>query len=393
MPESIRVVDDHAAPLAAWTRRVSACGMRFLRSPGAHSIDPSFAAIGQFASRNDYDRDRHRVEPYARPSVELFQSYASASTAWIQERGVWQQGRVVDVHGDSDGYLLELADGGRLHSARVILAIGGSDRLRVPEWATGSAVHLIAHAFSRQFNRSDAESATAPLIVGGGITAVQIALALARARSRTGVVRVVSRHPLRVSQFDSDPCFLGQRCLANYYDLQSVTEKRRAIAHARNSGSLPPDLHQQLCELLESGRAEFIEDEIVASDRLQSGVRLMGRRGQYESDSVTLATGFGSSYPGADLLGRISKNASDDERLAFDEAGAPLLSADLSWSPGLYVTGRLAEIELGPSAGNIIGAHNAAKRILSSLRGSPRRLPAAWWNYAPASVSSSSASC
>jgi hypothetical protein len=35
----------------------------------------------------------------------------------------------------------------------------------------------------------------------------------------------------------------------------------------------------------------------------------------------------------------------------------------LRWHPGIYVTGALAELEIGPTAMNIIGARLAAERI------------------------------
>jgi hypothetical protein len=39
----------------------------------------------------------------------------------------------------------------------------------------------------------------------------------------------------------------------------------------------------------------------------------------------------------------------------------------LQWGPGLYVTGALAELEMGPISRNISGARQAAERIVNSL--------------------------
>ena len=74
----------------------------------------------------------------------------------------------------------------------------------------------------------------------------------------------------------------------------------------------------------------------------------------------------------------------------MDAAGYPVPRPSLEWDEGLYVTGALAELELGPAAPNIVGAHNAAKRIVGTLGGAVRRVPQAWFRYAPASVSRSS---
>lgn len=39
----------------------------------------------------------------------------------------------------------------------------------------------------------------------------------------------------------------------------------------------------------------------------------------------------------------------------------------LEWCPHLYVTGPLAELEIGPIARNISGARQAAERIVQSI--------------------------
>ena len=49
--------------------------------------------------------------------------------------------------------------------------------------------------------------------------------------------------------------------------------------------------------------------------------------------------------------------------------GFPLVDAALRWHPSVHVVGPLAEIELGPIAGNISGARRAGERILASLEG------------------------
>ena len=45
----------------------------------------------------------------------------------------------------------------------------------------------------------------------------------------------------------------------------------------------------------------------------------------------------------------------------------PLLSKNLEWYPQFYVSGPLAELEIGPIARNISGARHAAERIVSNL--------------------------
>jgi hypothetical protein len=77
-----------------------------------------------------------------------------------------------------------------------------------------------------------------------------------------------------------------------------------------------------------------------------------------------LSTGFAPTPPAADLIAQVSTTLG----ALRSSGGYPVLQDDLSWLPGLYVTGGLADLVLGPPARNIIGAHLARRRILPSLR-------------------------
>jgi hypothetical protein len=74
---------------------------------------------------------------------------------------------------------------------------------------------------------------------------------------------------------------------------------------------------------------------------------------------VLLATGFEQQRPGGAWLDR----AIADYDLPLAPCGYPLVRPSLVWAPGLYVTGALAELELGPVARNIVGARYAGERL------------------------------
>ena len=144
------------------------------------------------------------------------------------------------------------------------------------------------------------------------------------------------------------------------------------------------------------GRVELFVDEVRAAERSEDAKTVLhGKTRRYRSDRVILATGFEPGPPGATLIGPLAAGtgAGTGSALPTDGAGFPVPAPSLEWAPGLYVTGSLGEQELGPSAPNIVGAHNSAKRIISYLAGTGRRIPQGWRRYAPASVSRSSASC
>jgi len=55
--------------------------------------------------------------------------------------------------------------------------------------------------------------------------------------------------------------------------------------------------------------------------------------------------------------------------------GFPVLDAALRWHPRIYVSGPLAELQIGPVARNIAGAQRASDRIMATLKRAqtPRR--------------------
>ena len=50
--------------------------------------------------------------------------------------------------------------------------------------------------------------------------------------------------------------------------------------------------------------------------------------------------------------------------------GYPIVDESLRWHPGVYVSGPLAELELGPVSRNIAGARRAGDRIAAAARAS-----------------------
>ncbi|XYI00028.1 hypothetical protein ACMHYB_09830 [Sorangium sp. So ce1128] len=71
---------------------------------------------------------------------------------------------------------------------------------------------------------------------------------------------------------------------------------------------------------------------------------------------------FEARRPGGRL---VDDAALDRLGLRCAACGYPIVSARLEWGPGLFVSGPLAELELGPTARNIAGARAAAERLLA----------------------------
>lgn len=77
------------------------------------------------------------------------------------------------------------------------------------------------------------------------------------------------------------------------------------------------------------------------------------------AERIVLATGFEPTRPGGQWLDRAIARLG----LVCAGCGYPVVDRTLCWHPGIYVTGPLAELEIGPAAPNIAGARMAAERI------------------------------
>lgn len=342
----IRVVDDAPAPFARWRARATACAMTWLRSPQVHHLGLRSDSLRSMAPRLGFDHAF--TAPYQRPATALFDAHCTAlMTAWGLDR-LREQDRVVHIEACGDGYRVH-GRCGVWRTRRVLLAPGPAAPRR-PAWGPD-----LPHVFDLGFKRQALLGATLA-VIGGGLSAAQLALAAA---SEGWQVRVIAPYAPRVADFDSQPCYAGPRCLRPFL-AEDWRGRRRRITQARNPGTLPRDVAATLAQTLRQGRitwhqgrAEWVDD---------AGVRL-GRGRRVGADAVVLATGFADRRPGGALVEELLARWS----LPLAPCGYPVLDRRLQWRPGLFVAGRLAELELGPMAGNIRGARLAGERLAAAV--------------------------
>ncbi len=372
----IRILDDEPHLLARWRRATRNTGMRFLRSPSVHHLGLSSVSLNRFAGGPGRKVNRPFTRPYSRPALELFDLHCDAliDRYELQDLHVW--GRVNRLDLVSPGARVgfeDLAAGGRtgeIAARRVVLAIGAPREPAWPEWARRAvaeatepeACDRIGHVFDPGFVLEDDPDDSIVAVVGAGISGAQLALRLARPGRQ---VLLISRHALRVEQFDSDPGWQGPKHMAAFEKLDDRNDRRDRIRAARHRGSMPPDVHSALRRATGDGTIECIEGAEKLSASLP-GQRVLlevdGRK--VEADRVLLATGFPGHRPGGPWL--------DETIEAFDlpcaGCGYPIVDRGLRWHPNLLVTGALAELELGPVSRNLSGAQRAGDRILAVAR-------------------------
>ncbi|MCU0687258.1 MAG: FAD/NAD(P)-binding protein [Polyangiaceae bacterium] len=361
-PARVRVLDPQELPLATFWRVTAATGMRYLRSPGVHHVDLHPYALRRFAKRGAGKRVARFVYPYERPGLAFFRAHTEHV---VQEHGLGalrERGRATAITRLEGGYRVE-TDQGALDARRVVLALGLAEQLCVPAWAQAlRGDGRVDHIFSATFHREAITDAASVAIVGGGISAAQLACALAAAGTEA---TIIARHAPRVHRFDSDPGWLGPKAMVGFACTRDPRERRRQIASARHRGSMPPEIASELRREARGGRVKWLEAEPLAAHATATGVQIRLDRAPYVVDAarVVLATGFETRRPGGALLG---EEAIDRLGLPCAECGYPLVSSRLEWAEGLFVSGPLAELELGPSARNIAGARAAGERLLAA---------------------------
>mmetsp|Transcript_60649 Transcript_60649/g.71992 ORF Transcript_60649/g.71992 Transcript_60649/m.71992 type:complete len:483 (+) Transcript_60649:264-1712(+) len=308
----------------------------------------------------------------------------------------------------------------RTYTAQNVVLALGNDEPSYPEWVDEEDIarEIVRHLLddrrptklSHNITSVDADTdedtdhveVKDVAVIGGGITAAHKVLELVRtARTHStrdntkrhidNTIHLISRHPLKEQQFDTHQDWMMDRatcrrseevggvgtpdCQETFRSCNCWEERRRIIARERIPGTVTPAIHRGeggLSYAIDNGNVEWHHAEVLKK-------RYVGVAGQrkrielslscgntIEVDEVLLATGFGKKLPGGKLIKDLIEKYSLE---VSDFCGFPIVDENLSWrgsSQRIYVTGALAELELGPSARNIAGARLAAERILQA---------------------------
>ncbi|MDL1915961.1 hypothetical protein FBR00_08380 [Anaerolineae bacterium CFX4] len=303
----IRILDPHEAPLDNWTSTTRAVGMSYLRSPSVHHLHWDQGSLNLFARIQHRDNAAEYIPPYSRPSLSLFNAHASHVIAKHRLDFLLERATVRSLRSAGAEWIAE-TDQGAVRAHNVVLALGRSGQPEWPQWAQPyRGTRRIVHAFDCSY--APPASGETAVVIGGGLTAVQIATYFARDGS--GRTVLIHRHPFRVHDFDAD---------VGWMNPMSVLDRDAKLALLTDAGTVV-------------------------------------------TDHVVLATGFERRRPGGQMVDSLIY----DHGLPVADDGYPIPSPALRWAPGLYVMGALAELQVGPAANNIIGARLAAQRILSGL--------------------------
>lgn len=358
-PHRIRVIDPHERPLARWFRRAAATGMDVLRSPGAHHLDIRPDGLVAFAAADRRWAGALRGR-YERPTLALFRAHTQHVVASAGLGRLRLHGTVQGLELAEDGVVVD-SDRGCLRARRVVVAVGGPQHPRWPAWANHLRQHAapIDHVFDDSPHAPPAAAVQHQVIVGGGISGLQ----LATRRDAAPRVTVVARSAIRVRDFDADARWLSSS-LPDAWSRAGVAERRRLLESARCRGSVPADVADDLRQAQAAGRVRMRTGEVIAAGLDAAGrihLDIGDDCGELVADRVRLATGFETTRPRPTWLDHAAKR----HGLPVDSAGAPIVDAHLRWRGGLHVAGPLAEQQIGPFAGSILGGRRCAQRLVA----------------------------
>ena len=395
-------MDPHAEPLARWKHHTHNTGMLHLRSPRVHNLDVDPLSLARHAEtkafmaakrelREEHPvRERDFIAPYSRPSLRLFTHHVQSLVDAKALMRLWRSAEARSLQALEHGYRVQTHSGEQIEAKNIVLALGAGDHLNWPPWAVqyksqkGEA--NIWHIFAPEFTREQIAETDDVAIVGAGISAAQLALALLEANPNRRIF-LVSRHFLKKQDFDSDPGWLGPTLLKAFHREKCYAKRRSMIREARHIGSLASEVTDRLQEAIL--RDKTISLELAKVHTVSHGPTRRNLQlhlypfeldtTQYddtgdlvfqfskdvkilEADTVVLATGFQSRRPGGAFL----DEAIPGMNLPTARDGFPIVDRHLSWRKGLFVMGPLAELEVGPASRNLSGARMAADRIVHS---------------------------
>ncbi|WP_293033098.1 FAD/NAD(P)-binding protein [Natronococcus sp.] len=362
---------DPVGLLDSFRRKCHQCGTVELRSPFVHHVATDPFSLRDFARACGREDELVPSTVGAeRPTTSLFFDHAD----WICDRydleSSHTEARATDICENRQTVEIKTNEG-HISTRWCLLAVGHGGSFTYPEWAselasTGSATHI----WDPSFDPNAIDEMSSVGIVGGGITAAQLATKVAQLPGRDVVL--FARSPFRVETLEAS---------TDWMHFSGVTEKLHAhppasrareelVSEARYDGTIPPYVFRRLQRALEEGRIELEQSEIAVATEAGGTVVVTCQDGSaYCLDELTFATGFGSPYDN-----ELFHHLRNESTLQTGYRGAPVLDDEtLRWmrqnrTPSrIAVSGVAAQQVLGPFARNVIGARRAGELIVEFL--------------------------
>jgi hypothetical protein len=358
---ALRVLDAHAEPLHFWKVVTKNVGMDYLRSPAVHNLDIHHATLQRLAVQRGNGKPSLLL-PYRRPLLSHFNLHSDEVVRRYRLNRLRLRGTATGLEPFRSGYRVAFVgpggEEGSVTTERVLLALG-RDRPEWPSWAADlkRAGAAVFHIFETGLEKLPDPSGRRVTILGAGLSGALLAIKLARLGA--GEMVLLDRHTLRVRYFDSEPGWQGKTLMQHLAMMREPERRRALINRSRHGGSITPEVKELLDEARSRGHIGFRQAEVKGTEVEGDRLAVHTNSGAFNTELLILATGFAACRPGGSWLDRVVREL----KLPCGSCGFPVIDRSLQWRRGLFATGSLAELELGPVAPNISGAHRAAERL------------------------------
>jgi hypothetical protein len=177
--DRLTVIDPSGCWLASWRDRFRRHRIDRLRSAAVHHPHPDPTLLRAHARRCDRLGELH--DPYDLPGTALFDHFCDRLLHDEALDALVVPGVVAEVQAELRGATLVRTDGSELHAPRVVLATNPVRRRLPPE--VGTATLPWRHSDDIDLGAEAGLPLCRIDVVGGGLTAVQLAVGAAEARS------------------------------------------------------------------------------------------------------------------------------------------------------------------------------------------------------------------
>lgn len=255
----VAAVDPSGEWLHTWHDQMARAEIPTLRSPVVHSPATNPWALGNHC-------DAHNLPssglPYEIPTVGAFKHFCDhlidnsnlptpISTKVERVEVTDRTARVVTSEGS-------------IAATHVVVA-SNPQRRNIPSWVLpllGQAPGRIDHAANIDLRSVPELAGEMVAIVGGGLSAAHLACGAA---ARGAHVTLLTRRPMQLRDFDTEPGWLGPKLLREWSEEPDSTARIRSALTARGGGSIPPWMANKLVALADDGQLTFQENTPVHS--------------------------------------------------------------------------------------------------------------------------------
>lgn len=408
---SVCVVDPHPDWMQGWSENFAKLDIRHLRSPvKAHPNMFDSNALLAYALHAHREDDlfesgcsdvkrlvglgQTQVGLWKLPSTALFLDFCRDLVRQLKH--TYLQGSVIDIEKKEEGsdgqgensYKIEWKgdaddDSRFLTAQKVIVAAGAVGRPVVPPGLIGCPNMCgwqSPEAF--RFTSSLNQRKQRVLVVGGGLTAVQVALRVLESNDGIAASCVLcSRRPLQEKHFDIPIEWFDERtnlnCLSKFYH-NPIEDRLSQLKQARDGGSVPNMYLARLQKHEGLGLTCWVGEDLLynpqdqehgepfndCNENDETGVTVRFQGVPHQFDRIILACGIKPDCTAHPVMKQMQS------KWPIEICGGfPDLTQDLRWREGMdvFVTGASAALQVGPDSGNLMGMRRAAQTIAHAM--------------------------